>query len=179
MPVDNTLPVTQEVKTRCLVELGHRIDEFAPRVFAWMRRRYHSDTLAEDAVIEALTEAVLRILWGESIHNLEAWVRTAARHTADRVRQRQMVAIPDGLVLEAKPVEDRVISDEVRQAVTNTVDALPELIRETARRYYLSGQTYEQIAEALGVSTGSVSKRLSEARKILHERLLRFEDFDR
>ena len=120
---------------------------------------------AEDAVQEALVRAWIRSDRGDVIESLPAWVAVVAmnltrsgwrRVTAER-RARALLA---SVVADDSRGVDRV---DVQRALAG----LPRRQRQIAvLRYFLQMDTRE-VADALGVSEGTVKNSLSKARDAL------------
>jgi RNA polymerase sigma-70 factor (ECF subfamily) len=120
---------------------------------------------AEDAVQEALVRAWIRSDRGDIIESLPAWVAVAAmnltrsgwrRVTADRRARARLAsaALEDDVGAERVDVE-RALAD------------LPRRQRQIAvLRYFLQMDTRE-VADALGVSEGTIKNSLSKARAAL------------
>lgn len=68
---------------------------------------------------------------------------------------------------------DRVLRSERREQVQGAVALLPPEQRIAVVLRYTEGLSYEEIAQATGVSSGTVASRLNRAHKILERRLKR------
>ena len=64
---------------------------------------------------------------------------------------------------------------QAAESVRRAVSALPAKFRIAILLRYFEGLSYEQMAQALGCSMGTVASRLSRGHRILAERLKRFE----
>ncbi|WP_225413231.1 RNA polymerase sigma factor [Stigmatella hybrida] len=144
----------------------------------WCRDRQE----AEDVVQEAL----LRFLQafpedGRLPHPgaCEAWLRTTAmRLFYDQCRRRQLHARwveeagGDGTGAAAEPPEARPGYDTLTDAqLEEAIHALSPKLRTTFE-LHAAGRKYQDIAQVLGLSLGTVSKRLYDARAKLHKLLL-------
>jgi len=67
--------------------------------------------------------------------------------------------------------EARCIEHETSRILARAVKHLPAYQRQVLRMYHAEGKSYEQIAEATGLSIGTVKSRLNRARNMLRERL--------
>jgi RNA polymerase sigma-70 factor (ECF subfamily) len=122
---------------------------------------------AEDVVQEALVRAWIRSDRGEELESLAAWVVVVAMNLA-RSRWRRILverrARHGALAAEGGGHTERL---DVERALAS----LPPRQREVAvMRYFLQMDTRE-VAEALGVSEGTVKNSLSKARTALADRL--------
>lgn len=119
---------------------------------------------AEDAVQEALVKAWTTT---DEIRNLPGWVVQVAlnevRGTARR-RKAEARAInrltPTLSAVSDGPAPDRLI-------VATALDALPARQRDVAVLFYTLDLPVQQIADALGISAGTVKTSLSRARTAL------------
>jgi len=68
------------------------------------------------------------------------------------------------------PAEAAAQADDERRLLAE-VATLPESYREVIMMYYYDDVTYQDVAEALGVSAATVNARLTKARAMLRERL--------
>jgi RNA polymerase sigma-70 factor (ECF subfamily) len=141
------------------------------RIFAVCRQLTASQVEAEDAVQEAFL-AIHQALGGfRGDCRLSTWAYRIAIHAALRVRSRRRRVEPleeAGGVAEGAPLPDAVAS--ARQEAARLERALDELSAEhraVLSLFAVDGLGHEQIAEILGVPTGTVWSRLHAARKRL------------
>lgn len=130
-----------------------------------------NDEDAQDLVQEALLR-VRRGLERYEPRSLEGWLaRIVTNVFLDEVRRRRRrpaAALPDDpeRVLPTSPAADEVstsLSVEVQAALA----ALPEEFRVPVVLCDVADQSYEQIAETLGVPVGTVRSRLHRGRRML------------
>jgi RNA polymerase sigma-70 factor (ECF subfamily) len=83
----------------------------------------------------------------------------------------------DGEAVELDPVDERkvpeevVLEDERKAAVQRAIASLPEKYRTALVLRDIEDHSYEQIAEILGLSEGTVKSRINRARNLLREKL--------
>jgi len=124
--------------------------------------------LAEDAVQDALMEALRS--W-ETLREPEkraAWVRAIVRHRCYRTLRRRdlgAAALPE-LISSDEPWE-RVAGGEERRRLMSQVRSLPSQLREVVALHYLSGCSHRETAAFLGVPATTVNNRLHLARQLL------------
>jgi len=68
------------------------------------------------------------------------------------------------------------MENEVSQMLAKAIMHLPAYQRQVLRMYHTEGKSYEEIAEATGLSIGTVKSRLNRARNMLRERLAPFQE---
>jgi RNA polymerase sigma factor (sigma-70 family) len=121
---------------------------------------------ALDVVQEAFAIALRRRGSFRGDGNLEAWVWRIVINVARdrrRARQRESRLLP----LMRPPERQRESSDDVKELLL----ALPERQRLAIFLRYYADLSYAQIAEVLGVSSGTVSASITTARGALREQL--------
>lgn len=131
---------------------------------------------AEDATQDALVRALERLEDCRDPARFGAWLITIARNRAYSLRRRRRVR-------EAEPLEhvrggdaradtsSRVERTELREHLTQALDALSEVQREVVLLHDLEGWTHREIGERLDMPEGTVRSHLFYARKKLRETL--------
>ena len=123
---------------------------------------------AADAVQEAFIEADRR--WAEVAQYEDAagWVRRVAVNRLlngrrNRRRRREILAT-------IRPVPSETLTDELLD-LRRAVAALPDRMRAAVCLHYLSDLSVDAVADALGVSPGTVKSNLHDARNRLRDAL--------
>jgi RNA polymerase sigma-70 factor (ECF subfamily) len=91
-----------------------------------------------------------------------------------RRRSWRLIPIADDLlaVLRAPGDSlDRMLHSEMRDRVRGAVEKLAPELRMVVVLRYTEGLSYDEIAEVVGVATGTVASRLNRAHKVLERRL--------
>lgn len=125
---------------------------------------------AADAVQDALVGYLAKPP-SRPVRNLAAWITVVA---ANRARDLQRSRAAESRALEKVGVVDESYDAELAGLdvdVQAALRALPEQQKQVCVLHYLLDQSVEQIAEGLGVSTGTVKTQLHRARKALAARL--------
>ena len=132
-------------------------DDLFPRARVLAYRILGNQAAAEDAAAEALARLCLR--WpklGEADY-VDAWVLRVATNVALDVAKR---GLPPTLPSATLDVED---ATAVRLALGHALRALPRRQREVVALRYLGDLSETDIAEALGITPGSVKTHASRA----------------
>jgi RNA polymerase sigma-70 factor (ECF subfamily) len=141
-------------------------DELFPRAFRLARHIVGDAALAEDVAAEALARAYARWPKVSRLPWRDAWVlRVAANLSIDHVRRRVPVA---AAVAALSPDEDAIT---LRLALAACLRALPRRQRQAVALHYLAGLTDGEVAQALGISAGSVKTHIHRGLTALRARL--------
>ncbi len=154
------------------------IARHGPMVLGSARRLVDESHDAEDvfqAVFLSLARLAKTIRQGQT---LPAWLHKATCRIAAKVRANRQ---QPGCFKQPGCLKRSVESDpaaglvwqEVRQALDEELQRLPDRLRSPLVLCYLSGLARDEAAKQLGWSLGTLKRRLEEARKILRLRLER------
>lgn len=135
---------------------------------------------SEDLAWDAVQETLLR-LWRRGFLPTDPkpvllhLVRRSSLHIMRCRRRRgdhEGAAVSAGACCANDPLRD-LENGELRSSLQVAVARLADEFREVFERYELGGQSYESIAEELGIPVGTVRSRLSRARARLREDMAR------
>jgi RNA polymerase sigma factor (sigma-70 family) len=131
--------------------------------------------LAEDAVQEALIEAILRIESLRDAQALPAWfrqiVRSQCNRTVRRRGDRTCECLPECEAAGPSPAA-QAAQAELRQRVRGALAELSSPNRRTAELFYLDGFSLSEVATTLDIPLGTVKRRLHDARRRLRNILI-------
>ena len=138
----------------------------------------HDTELARDAVQETFIKAYRNMDKYRETASEKTWLSRIAINTCKDMnrsgwfRHVDRSVTPDMLPEPAKPVEpeDRELTMEIMR--------LPAKMREAALLCWLQGLTYNEAADALGISLQAIGNRLNRARKKLREAMERSEAYE-
>jgi RNA polymerase sigma factor (sigma-70 family) len=135
-------------------------------------RNYHD---AEDAFQAAFVIFVRKAASIRQGASLAGWLhRTAFRAALEvqkmrrRSREKQVSGMPEPAVAAAEPM-----ASDARRVLDRELDRLPAKYRDAVVRCDLEGKTRAEVARQLGLPEGTVSGRLTTARRMLARRLAR------
>jgi RNA polymerase sigma-70 factor, ECF subfamily len=148
------------------------LEELRPTAFAIAYRMLGSVAEAEDVVQEAFVRGRDRPARLLDADNPEAWLRTVAVNLArSRWRRAQrLVGLAPRLVEEPRDGDT-----DGNLVVLQALRKLPAGQREVIALHHLADLTVLQVAETLGVPTGTVKARLSRGRAALSTLLVKEE----
>jgi len=142
-----------------------------PLMRAYARRLLNSPAEADDVVQEALIQAWREIGSVRDGSAVKSWLMRITSHRAiDHARRRKPHApIEDHTQLPdtAASPEQAAVASSRRQALGVALQKLPDEQRRCWVLKEFGGQSYEDIAETLGISPASVRGRLARARTTL------------
>jgi RNA polymerase sigma-70 factor (ECF subfamily) len=127
---------------------------------------------------------IYRIAIHEASNRRRWWFRHKSRETSIEVDQSEFTGsaaseIQASLIDESDSPFDHFVHEEVRLRVENELRHVPEPFRTAVILRDLEEMSYEEIAEIMQVSLGTVKSRLTRGRQALKERLKAFvQDLD-
>jgi RNA polymerase sigma-70 factor (ECF subfamily) len=169
-----------------LVEL-HR-----DKVYGLALRMTRSDADASEITQETFLSAYQHLVNFRGEAAFGSWVhRIAANHALMRLRHRSVVQAAEqelnspefnerGSLANypatdwSRRADEKVLDDELRMAIQQATDHLPEGYREVFLLKDVEGLSYEQISEITGDSVPAIKSRLHRARLALREAIDRF-----
>ena len=150
-------------------------DRVAAQVFGVVRGVVRDHCQSEEVTQEVFVE-----IWRTAVRfdrgkgNALAWVTTIAhRRAVDRVRSEQRAAERERSAVTTAVAYDEVVdtveADLDHEQVRRCLNGLTELQRQAISLAFYGGHTYREVAELLGVPSGTVSTRI-------HDGLIRLRD---
>lgn len=137
--------------------------------------------------LDVIQEAFIKVFHGldqlEDPARFRPWLRNVVRTTGLDAMRRRKVAGRSGQALPGEeegtqPLpapavrpEEVAEREELREQIREEIGSLPESQREVVYLKYIEGLSYEAIAEATGLTQGTIESRLFRARASLRQRL--------
>ena len=145
--------------------------QFQGAVYGWIVRIVRDRGIAEDLTVETFWRIFRAHARFHPQGNFGAWARRIATNAAiDHVkRARHEVALPDDLTAGTQP--DAAAHQELREQVERAFRELPARLQVAATMALVEEESYEHIAEALGISAGAVRSRIFRAVHLLRRKL--------
>jgi RNA polymerase sigma-70 factor, ECF subfamily len=140
-------------------------------IYGWIVSIVRDRAIAEDLTVETLWRIYQARYRFRADGNFPAWARRIATNLAiDHLR----VRLPeDPLISEpsAGAPRDYLLERETRDQVRQAFRRLPAKLQVTATLALVEERPYDEIADALGTTTGAVKTRVFRAVRILRKQL--------
>ena len=155
---------------------GHIVSRYQSMAYASAYAQTGDFHLAQDAAQEAFIEAFLCLDTLREPAAFPAWFRRFVVKHSDRQLRKSRPLVMDPAEIQTLPSDlpnPEVIftQQQTRHEVRDAINALPSAQREAIALFYLEGYSQKEISKFLGVSVGTVGKRLYDARKGLKKRM--------
>jgi len=133
----------------------------------------HED--AEDAAQESFLVALARLEECRSPERFGGWLMTIVRNRSRNLVRREVLRATDQVPVgtsSSTPGPDRQTElSELQDVLRTALEALPEVQREIVLLHDLEGWKHREIAERIGLPSGTVRSHLHFARKALRDAL--------
>ena len=161
------------------------VERYQDRLFALARHYTRNAVEIEDIVQEAFLKAFRRLDSFDHRSSFYTWIYRIAVNTILDVLKRRgrspVQAVEDPELLGEPstgagrlPAPDaRLERDEIAEITRRVLDDLPEIFRTVLVLREFEGLAYQEIADTLGISIGTVESRLFRARAKFKDRLLK------
>jgi len=149
------------------------VPEFQDRVFRLAFSILKDRAAAEDASQETFVRVWKALPGFDGRAALGTWIYAITRNTClmDLRRRRASISLDDPDSEAAAAVEAQIATapapDPERDNLIKLLEQLPENQQQAVRLFYLEDQSYEAVAESLGMPLGTVKNLLHRARKQL------------
>jgi RNA polymerase sigma-70 factor (ECF subfamily) len=161
---------------------GVLVRRYERELFGYLRRYLADSDLADDVFQNTFLQVFTKIDQYEEGRPVRPWLYTIATHQAidalRRAGRRQVLSLdqsrtelPNGEIrsllelLESRGpgTVEQIQGDERRELIRNSVEQLPEFLRQVVVLAYYQGLKYREIAEILDIPVGTVKSRLHAA----------------
>jgi len=150
------------------------IEQYIPQLKRYALSMTRNSAAAEDLVQDCLARALAKSDLFEPGTNLRAWLFTIMHnlHASDRRKQPAAARTIDPefapAAIAERPRQDQAL---VAQTLMKALQGLPRPQRRTLKMATIDGRAYEDIAEELQISVGTVKSRVARGRVALREEL--------
>ena len=170
------------------------VERYQDRMFSLVRHFTRSTAEVEDIVQETFLKAFRRLETFQRQASFSTWLyRIAVNTSLDFLKRRgrsPVQSVEDPELLVAAPgaarspgvvaPDARLEQEEIARITHRVLEELPEIFRTVLVLRELEDMAYQEMADLLGISIGTVESRLFRARARFREKLLRlYPDADR
>ncbi len=150
---------------------------YAPAMYALCRLYLSDPQDAEDVLHDAFLKVFRNIRQFRGEGSLSAWIRQIVLHTIiDFLRKKRILAQLTeeqcAFCLEGIPSPDPSLYSQIyARELSEMIQQLPEGARIAFLLHAVEGYSHQEIANALGISTGTSKSQVARARQLLQEML--------
>lgn len=174
--------LVQETLAGSQVSFQLLVERYEGRLFALARHYTRNQVDVEDIVQDSFLKAYRRLESFDHRSSFYTWLyRIAVNTILDSLKRkgRSPVAVVEDpeMLAQPAPVESCAPSvgmerDEIVQVTHKILEQIPDIFRTVLVLRELEGLAYQEIADTLGISIGTVESRLFRARGRFKEKLL-------
>jgi RNA polymerase sigma-70 factor (family 1) len=146
-------------------------------IYGFARHLLRSDELAVDVVQESMLHIWQLGVKLKAVNNLEAYLKTFARRRAvDLLRHRAVEQKAEKILSETwkeehNETEERILLEEGRKILQDGIARLPHQQQLVYKFCQQEGLKYEEAAQRMGISAGTVKTHLKVAMRSLREHI--------
>jgi len=156
------------------------LEKYIESIYSWSRGKTFSEDEAEDLSQEILYQAVLGLPKLRDESRFEPWLWGVASNCTKAFRRKRgkeralyLYNVPEEELAEIEmPEQDEELYGNLREKIA----MLSKSYRDVIMLYYYDGLSTKEIAEKLAIPEGTVTWRLSEARKKLKKECQNMEE---
>lgn len=156
------------------------LEKYVEIIYSWSRGKTFSEDEAEDLSQEILYQAVLGLPKLKDESRFEPWLwglasncAKAFRRKKGKERARYLYNVSEDEITEAEmPDEDEELYGDLREKIS----MLSKSYRDVIMMYYYDGLSTKEISQILTIPEGTVTWRLSEARRKLKKECQNMEE---
>ena len=156
------------------------LEKYVEIIYSWSRGKTFSEDEAEDLSQEILYQAVLGLPKLKDESRFEPWLWGLASNCAKAFRRKKgkeralyLYNVSEDEITEAEmPDEDEELYGDLREKIS----MLSKSYRDVIMMYYYDGLSTKEISQILTIPEGTVTWRLSEARRKLKKECQNMEE---
>ncbi|PUB88079.1 MAG: hypothetical protein B6D72_16120 [gamma proteobacterium symbiont of Ctena orbiculata] len=180
---------------QCKAWFSQAVDDCMSSLYAMAMRLTNNSADAEDLVAEAVTKAWKSLHLLQQRERFRPWIYAIQRNLfISQYRKKRarpdtssydslsegcsggeiaalLIEQPDDFLSWWANPEETFVNGLLGEEIVRALEALPEAFRETVILVNLEGLAYDEAAEALGVSPGTIRSRMNRGRTLLQKQL--------
>jgi RNA polymerase sigma-70 factor (ECF subfamily) len=152
-------------------------ETYKDRVYSIALHFCGNEAMAKDVSQQVFLKLFTRIKQFREESGFTTWLYRIVANTCideQRARKRLVPIDPEGetrVLASPESLEQNYVRRQISEAVQAAIGELRPKLRMPMLLKYVEGLSYEEIAEALGCSMGTVASRLNRGHKILADKL--------
>ena len=151
---------------------GLLIDRYKEGLYRHCFRFMHDEDRAEDIAQEAFIKAYLELEKFDRTHAFSTWLYKIAANIALSALRRKQPHLLDDTILELLPSEQHSTEQfALYRELYAAIDKLPAKQKTAVELHYFKGKKYEQIAQEMNTTAGTIKGWMSRAKQQLKEML--------
>ncbi|HYM61081.1 MAG TPA: RNA polymerase sigma factor [Thermoanaerobaculia bacterium] len=147
--------------------------EFQGEVYGWIVRMVRDRGAAEELTVETFLRIYNARARFDAGRSFPAWARRIASNLALSYLKSHPARPETPVEPPGEAPEDPAIRRETRESIATAFRALPAKLQAVASLALIEQQSYDDIADGLGISVGAVKSRVFRAVRILRTKLKR------
>lgn len=183
--MEDFVHLVHDAQTGSPEAFGLLVARFQNMAYAYAYAVLSDFDLAQDVAQEAFVEAYQILPALREPFAFPAWLKRIVYKHCDRItRRKQHPTIPleyiEEVALPQLGPAELIERSEISSQMNKAIRAIPANLRAVAILFYISGYSYQEIADFLGVPVKTVKSRLHASRHRLKERMLEMvqDEFD-
>jgi RNA polymerase sigma-70 factor, ECF subfamily len=147
------------------------------RVYSFALYLSRSETMAKDLTQQTFVSVLTKAREFRGSAKLRTWLYRLVinLYTDERRRENRWTRLATVMPTESmsvkSPQESRLAETQITLAVKHAIESLKPTLRSTMALKYLDELSYQEIANVLGCSIGTVASRLNRGHKLLARKL--------
>lgn len=151
-------------------DYGLLIDRYKDSLYRHCFKFMRDEEWAQDVAQEAFIKAYLELDAYNPKYRFSTWLFKIATNIAlGELRKKRTVPLADDFEIESQLADTDQIAKDTE--LYRAVQKLPQPQQQAITLHYWHGKNYEQIADILGTTTGSIKGWMSRAKKELRRAL--------
>ncbi|MBN4061593.1 MAG: RNA polymerase subunit sigma-24 [Flavobacteriales bacterium] len=147
---------------------------YADEMFAVCRAYSKDYQIAKDVLHDGFIKIFEKIKTYKQHSALRGWMRkvfvnTAIDYYRKSIRLNSSIVIEDSMM---EPIDNQILEKISVKQLLDVLKELPPGFRMVFNLYVIEGYSHNEIAEKLGISTGTSKSQLSRAKKSLQQKVL-------
>ena len=165
--------LVQRIRANDRAAFGELVERYQSRIYGMAYALLGNWAEAQDMTQEAFMNAYLNLHQLKDPEKFNGWLRRKVFGLCmdwHRTFRPTLYGLPSDI---AQPVDpglspaDQLVNQEVSEVVFTALGTLRARYRIPMTLFYLDGQSYEKVADFLGVSVGTVKSQISRARTLM------------